>query len=59
MRVGSPLARSRWTPTPAAATTTRFRGIPALILFRDGKELARHEGALAKPQLQAFLDAHL
>ena len=30
-----------------------------LILFRDGKELARHEGAMAKPQLQAFVDAHL
>ena len=29
------------------------------MLFRDGEELARHEGAIAKPQLQAFLDAHL
>ena len=23
------------------------------------EEIARHEGAMAKPQLQAFLDAHL
>ena len=26
-----------------------------MILFRDGVEIARHEGAMAKPQLQAFL----
>jgi thioredoxin 1 len=30
-----------------------------LILFKAGQELARHEGALAKAQLVAFLDAHL
>ena len=34
-------------------------GIPTLILFRDGQVIARHEGAIAKPQLQAFLDANL
>jgi thioredoxin 1 len=37
----------------------QIQGLPALILFRDGKELARHEGAMAKPQLQAFVDAHI
>ena len=37
----------------------QVQGIPTLILFRDGTELARHEGAIARPQLQAFLDAHL
>ena len=37
----------------------KVQGIPCLILFRDGVELARHEGAVARPQLQAFLDAHL
>jgi len=44
---------------PSSRDHYKVQGIPALILFRDGKELARHEGALAKPQLQAFLDAHL
>jgi thioredoxin 1 len=29
------------------------------MVFKDGVEIARHEGAMAKPQLQAFLDAHL
>ena len=36
-----------------------MQGIPTLILYRDGQEIARHEGAIAKPQLQAFLDANL
>jgi thioredoxin 1 len=44
---------------PSTRDAYRVQGIPALILFRGGVELARHEGALAQPQLQAFLDAHL
>jgi len=44
---------------PSTRDAYRVQGIPALVLFRGGVELARHEGALAQPQLQAFLDAHL
>ena len=44
---------------PAIRDGLQIQGLPALILLRDGKELARHEGAMAKPQLQAFVDAHL
>ena len=44
---------------PATRDQYQVQGIPTLMLFRDGEELARHEGAIAKPQLQAFLDAHL
>jgi thioredoxin 1 len=29
------------------------------VIFKNGQEVARHEGALAKPQLKAFLDANL
>jgi len=48
------------TPTPASGLTYKVQGNPALkFFFRDGKELARHEGALAKPSLRPFLDAHL
>lgn len=36
-----------------------IQGLPTLILFRGGLEVDRHEGAMAKPQLKAFLDAHL
>lgn len=44
---------------PTTRDAYKVQGIPCLILFRDGVELARHEGAVARPQLQAFLDAHL
>ena len=44
---------------PVIRDGLQIQGLPALILFRDGKELARHEGAMAKPQLQAFVDAHI
>ena len=34
-------------------------GLPTLILFHGGQEIARHEGVLSQAQLKAFLDAHL
>jgi len=46
-------------PNPSSRDTYGIQGLPTLILFRAGQEVARHEGAMAKPQLQAFLDAHL
>jgi thioredoxin 1 len=46
---GNPLSRDAYG----------VQGLPTLILFRDGVEVARHEGAMARPQLQAFLDTHL
>ena len=44
---------------PSTRDAYQVQGIPTLILFRNGKLVARHEGAIAKPQLQAFLDANL
>ena len=35
------------------------RGIPTLMLFKDGNIEATKVGALSKSQLQAFLDAHI
>ena len=46
-------------PNPASRDALQVQGLPALVLFRNGQELARHEGAMAQPQLKAFLDAHL
>ena len=46
-------------PNPASRDRMQVQGLPALVLFKDGQEIARHEGAMAKPQLQAFLDAQL
>lgn len=44
---------------PQTRDAYQVQGIPTLILFRNGEEVARHEGAIAKPQLQSFLDANL
>ncbi len=44
---------------PLSRDGQKVQGLPTLILYRGGAEVARHEGAMAKPQLQAFLDAHL
>jgi len=36
-----------------------IRGIPTLMLFKDGQLAATKVGALTKQQLTSFLDAHL
>ena len=36
-----------------------IRGIPTLMLFKDGKLAATKVGALSKAQLTAFIDANL
>ena len=36
-----------------------IRGIPTLILFKNGEVAAQKVGALAKSQLTAFIDSHL
>jgi thioredoxin 1 len=43
------------------ATAARFgvRGIPTLMLFRNGSMVASSVGALSKSQLTSFLDSHL
>ena len=36
-----------------------IRGIPTLILFKDGQAVATKVGALSKAQLTAFIDASI
>lgn len=36
-----------------------IRGIPTLMIFRNGQVEGTHVGALTKAQLTAFLDKHL
>lgn len=36
-----------------------IRGIPTLMLFKDGAVVATKVGALSKSQLTAFIDSHL
>jgi len=44
---------------PLIRDQLQIQGLPTLLLFQAGVEVARQEGAMAKAQLQAFLDAHL
>ena len=43
------------------ATPTKFgiRGIPTLMIFKNGNVEATKVGALSKSQLSAFIDSHL
>ena len=36
-----------------------IRGIPTLMLFKNGEVIANKVGALSKSQLQAFLDSNI
>lgn len=39
--------------------TYAVRGIPTLILFKDGEAAATRVGAASKSQLEAFIDANI
>lgn len=41
---------------PTTPTRYHVRGIPTLMLFKDGQPVATHVGSLSKGQLQAFID---
>lgn len=40
---------------PVTGPRFGIRGIPTLIVFRNGKEVARRVGAIPPPELEAFL----
>lgn len=44
---------------PATPPKYGIRGIPTLMLFKDGEVEATKVGALSKSQLTAFLDQHI
>jgi thioredoxin 1 len=44
---------------PGITAKFGIRGIPTLILFKDGKPHAQKVGALSKSQLTAFVDSNL
>ncbi|HQU49237.1 MAG TPA: thioredoxin TrxA [Casimicrobiaceae bacterium] len=44
---------------PATPAKYGVRGIPTVILYRDGQPQAHSVGALAKAKLTAFLDSNL
>ncbi|HIU34809.1 MAG TPA: thioredoxin [Candidatus Pullichristensenella excrementigallinarum] len=44
---------------PETAAQYGVSSIPTMILFREGKEIARSIGALPKPALKEFLDQNI
>ncbi|HEX7241769.1 MAG TPA: thioredoxin [Longimicrobiaceae bacterium] len=59
-RAGSVLVAKLDTDrNPAASARFGIRGIPTLIAFRGGAEVARETGAVPRPRLDALVDAAL
>ncbi len=44
---------------PELATKFQIRAIPTLILFRGGREIARHSGAMNAAMLRNWMQEHL
>lgn len=53
------VAKLEADPNPLTVQSLDVQGLPTLILFRRGEEVARHEGAIPQSQLQQFIAAHL
>ncbi|AOV98355.1 thioredoxin [Edwardsiella hoshinae] len=53
------IAKLNIDENPATAPKYGIRGIPTLLLFKDGAVAATKVGALSKTQLKEFLDANL
>jgi thioredoxin 1 len=44
--------------SPAAVERLGVQGLPTLILYKEGQEVARHEGVIPMSALQSFLEAN-
>ena len=53
------IAKVNVDENPDTAAKFGIRGIPTLMLFKDGKAAATKVGALSRTQLSAFLDESL
>ena len=49
------IAKVDVTPNRVKASEFGVRNIPCLVLFKDGKEIARHVGSLNRTAFDAFL----
>jgi thioredoxin 2 len=55
---GIRLARLNTEDAPSLATRHGIQGIPTLVVFKGGREVARQIGALGGPQLVQWIRAH-
>ena len=56
---GVRLAKVNSDVEPELAGRFGIRGIPTLIAFRDGREVARQSGAMALPQIVQWVESHV
>jgi thioredoxin 2 len=56
---GVRLAKLDTEAEPEIAARFGIRGIPTLIAFRNGREVARQSGAMAAPQLLRWIEANV
>ena len=55
---GVHLAKVDTEAEPSLATRFGIRSIPTLVVFRNGREIARQSGALPLPQLMQWISTH-
>ncbi len=56
-RIGELLvAKLNTDQSPSSSQQYGIRGIPTLILFRDGEEAARRTGAIAREEIEALIN---
>ncbi len=53
------LAKLNTEDNPAISARARIQGIPALVLYRSGREVARLAGARPAGEIVAFVQGHL
>jgi thioredoxin 1 len=53
------LAKVDIDDNPQTPSQYHVRGIPTLMIFKDGKPVATQVGAVSKAQLNAFIEANL
>ncbi len=44
---------------PDTASTLGVMAIPCFVVFKGGKEVARHTGTMSYPQFKSFVEPHL
>ncbi|MDF7666431.1 thioredoxin TrxA [Orbaceae bacterium ESL0727] len=53
------IAKLNVEENPSVSPRFGIRGIPTLLIFKQGKVVATQVGALSKAQLKSFIDAQL
>eukprot|EP00741_Cyanophora_paradoxa_P015653 tig00020903_g15110.t1 len=46
-------------PNPESVKDFKVYGLPALLIFKDGQNVASHEGAISKAKLKDYLESNI